>query len=279
MAIKTILAYLPSERNAAAILEAALKIASVRNAHLIGLHLIPELPVYGEFPAEVSQEVMDRLLKVGNDAAAAAKRVFEEAVKASPITSEWRCYKASYGAGAELIAQQGHGADLIVCGKTAEDVPDAWSDFAQTAIMKSGRPVLVLPAGPAPKQIGNHAVIAWNDTREATRAVFDSLDLIRYAATVRAVTLIEKETQKEAAEALGANLIAALRRHGINASLDVSFAGASSTGEALLSKLVDDGCDLLIMGGYSHSRFREMIFGGVSRDILRESWVPTLISH
>ena len=80
-------------------------------------------------------------------------------------------------------------------------------------------------------------------------------------------------------EVLGAALISTLARHGIPASLDVFCAKGSTAAEAILSKLVDEGCDLLIMGGYSHSRFREMIFGGVSREILRETLVPTLVSH
>ncbi len=279
MSIKTILVYLPSEKNAAAILEPALKIAESRSAHVIGFHLIPDLPVYGEFPAEVSEEVIVRLQKSGKDAAAAAKRAFDESVQKCPVTHEWRCFTASYAAGAELVAQHGHGADLIICGKPSDDVPDAWSDFSETAIMRSGRPVLIVPGLKPHKTIGEHAIIAWNDTREAARAVFDSLDLLKSASTVRAVTLIEKESQRAAAEALGADLIANLARHGIGASLDVSYAGNGSAGEAILSRLLEEGCDLLIMGGYSHSRFREMIFGGVSRDILRDTWVPTLVSH
>ena len=78
MSIKTILVYLPSEKNAATILAPALKIAADRSAHVIGLHLTPDLPVYGEFPAEVSEEVIVRLQKAGRDAAAAAKRVFDD---------------------------------------------------------------------------------------------------------------------------------------------------------------------------------------------------------
>ncbi|MGC2395821.1 MAG: universal stress protein, partial [Rhodomicrobium sp.] len=251
MSIKTILVYLPSEKNAATILAPALKIAGERSAHVIGLHLTPDLPVYGEFPAEVSEEVIVRLQKAGTDAAAAAKRVFDEWVKKSPVTHEWRCFAASYAAGTDLIAQQGRTADLIICGKPSDDIPDAWSDFAETAIIRGGRPVLIVPGTKAPKTIGEHVIIAWNDTREAARAVFDSLDLLKAASTVRAVTLIEKESQRGAAEALGADLIANLGRHGITASLDVSYAGSGSAGEAILSRLLDEGCDLLIMGGYS----------------------------
>ncbi len=279
MSIKTILVYLPSEKNAATILELALKIAAERSAHVIGLHLIADLPVYGEFPAEVSEEVIERLLKAGKEAAAGTKRAFDELVQQAPVTHEWRCFTASYAAGNDLIAQNGRAADLIVCGKPSDEVPDAWSDCSETAIMRSGRPVLIVPGSKPQKTIGEHAIIAWNDTREAARAVANSLDLLKSASTVRAVTFIEKENQREAAEALGAGLIANLARHGVCASLDVSYAGNGSAGEAILSTLLEDGCDLLIMGGYSHSRLREMVFGGVSRDILRDTRVPTLVSH
>jgi nucleotide-binding universal stress UspA family protein len=279
MSVKTILVYVPSGKNAAATLGAVLKIAGTGNAHVIGLHLTPDLPVYGEFPAEVSQEVIDRLQKAGDEAAAAAKRAFEEAFKDSAVTHEWRGFIASYVMGADLIAQQGRSVDLIVCGKASDETPDAWSDFAETALMRSGRPVLIVPPGATAKPIGTHAVIAWNDTREAARAVFDSLALIQDAASVRAITLIDNEEQRAAAEANGAPLVASLARHGIKAAFEVSYTAGGSTGEAILAKLLDNGCDLLIMGGYGHSRFREMLFGGVSRDILRNTWVPTLVSH
>ena len=279
MSIKTILVYVPSGKNAAATLGAVLEIAGAGNAHVIGLHLTPDLPVYGEFPAEVSQEVIDRLQKAGDEAAAAARRAFEEALKDSAVTHEWRGFIASYVMGADVIARQGRAVDLIVCSKPSDEVPDAWSDFAETALMRSGRPVLIVPPGAAAKPIGTHAVIAWNDTREAARAVFDSLALIQDAASVRAITLIDNEEQRAAAEANGAPLVAALARHGIKAAFEVSYTAGGSTGEAILAKLLDNSCDLLIMGGYGHSRFREMLFGGVSRDILRNTWVPTLVSH
>jgi nucleotide-binding universal stress UspA family protein len=279
MPIKTILVYVPSSKSAAATLEPVLKVAGARGAHVIGLHLTPDLPVYGEFPAEVSQEVIDRLQKAGDEAATAAKHAFEAAFQGSEVTHEWRGFIASYVQGADLIATQGRSADLIACGKPSDDSPDAWSDFAEIALMRSGRPVLLVPPGVGEKPVGTRAVIAWNDTREAARAVFDALDLIRGAASVRAITCIGSEEQRAAAEANGGPLIATLARHGIQATFEVSHSAGGATGEAILAKLLDNGCDLLIMGGYSHSRFREMLFGGVSRDILRDTWVPTLVSH
>ena len=279
MPVKTILVYVPSGKNAAATLESVLGLASKRNAHVIGLHLAPDLPVYGEFPAEVSQEVIERLQKAGDDAAAAAKAAFEKVFKGGAVTHEWRGFVVSYVMGADLIAQQGRGVDLIVCGKPDEEIPDAWSDFAETALMGSGRPVLIVPPGMGSKPIGARAVIAWNDTREAARAVFDSLDLIAGAESVRVFTMIGDEDERAAAEANGAQLIATLGRHGVQAKFEVTVASRGTTGETICAKLADSDCDLLIMGGYSHSRLREMIFGGVSRDILRNTRVPTLVSH
>jgi len=279
MPVKTILVYVPSGKNGAATLEPVLGLASKRNAHVIGLHLAPDLPVYGEFPAEVSQEVIERLQKAGDEAAAAAKSAFEEVFKGSAVTYEWRGFIASYVRGTDLILQQSRAADLIVCGKPNEEIPDAWSDFAEVALMGSGRPVMIVPPGTGSKPIGNRAVIAWNDTREAARAVFDSLDLIAGAESVRVLTFIGDEEERATAEVNGAQLIAMLGRHGIQAKFEVSAVSRGLTGEAICAKLSDNGCDLLIMGGYSHSRLREMIFGGVSRDILRDTRVPTLVSH
>ncbi len=183
-------------RTPRAVLEPALEDSGERSAHVIGFHLIADLPVYGEFPAEVSEEVIVRLQKAGKEAAAGAKRAFDEHVQKQPVTHEWRCFTASYAAGDDLIAQHGRAADLIVCGKPSDEVPDAWSDFSETAIMRSGRPVLIVPGLKPQKTIGEHVIIAWNDTREAARAVFNSLDLIKAASTVRAVTFIEKENQR-----------------------------------------------------------------------------------
>ena len=131
MTIKTILVYAPSEKNASAVLEPALKLASDRSAHVIGFHLTADLPVYGEFPAEVSEEVIVRLQKAGKETAAGAKRAFDECVQKYPVTHEWRCFTASYAAGADLIAQHGRAADLIVCGKPNDEIPDPGATSAK----------------------------------------------------------------------------------------------------------------------------------------------------
>jgi len=278
MSIKTILVYLPNGRTAAAILEPVIQIAKARSAHVIGLHLIAQVPEYGEFPADISEEVISRIQKAGQDAARETKQTFEDTFQNTGISHEWRCFSASYAAGSDAIVRNAHGADLVACGAPSEDLPDAWNDFSEIALMGSGRPVLILPTLRPQKTIAQNVVIAWNDTREAARAVFDSLDLIKDAATIRAVTVIQRESERAVAEALGADLIANLARHGIRATIEVTYAGDHGPSDAIL-RLMEKGCDLLVMGGYSKSRFREMLFGGVSRDVLRQVPIATFVSH
>ena len=278
MAMKTILVYLPSVKITKNIMAAVANLAARSQAHVIGLHISPSAPLYGEYASEFPPDGLERLIEIGRKHAARVKQAFEENAKSHHLNYEWRYLDLSYGAGEEEIVTEARCADLVICAKSSDDSPDPWSEFPETAVLQSGRPVLLLPPGSKP-QFGSHVVIAWNNTRESTRAVFDSLDLLRSAISVQAVTLVEDEDERPFAVAAGARLIAALSRHGIPAKSEVSFAGNKSAGEILLSRLTDEGCDLLIMGGYSRSPLREMIFGGVSRVVLRETWVPTLVSH
>ena len=127
-------------------------------------------------------------------------------------------------------------------------------------------------------RIGDRVIIAWNNTREAARAVFDSLDLIRDASSVRVITHIRDETQRSAAEASNSALVTTLRCHVVQVSGEVGQAGGIGISAELLSRMADHQCDLLVIGGYGHPRISEMIFGGVSREILPTA-VPTLLSH
>ncbi len=279
MPIKTILVYLPSVKSTQNIMATVAKIAGSRNAHVIGLHISQLIPRYAELSAELPLDVFDQLKEAGNKNADEVKRVFEESAKAGLLDYEWRNPEVSYTLGEEQITYETHSADLIICPKASDETPDPWNDFAEIAIVQSGRPILILPPKVPEARVGSHVVIAWNNTRESARAVFDALDLLREASSVRAITLIDNEDQRTSAQVAGANLIAALARHGIPATLAVSFASEDGAGETILSRLADEGCDLLITGGYSKSPLRETIFGGASHVILRDTWVPTLVSH
>jgi nucleotide-binding universal stress UspA family protein len=277
MSIKNILAYLPEESTAPAVLSAARLIAEPRGAFITGLHLTPAYPAFGEFATEI-YEVREKQSAAALAQTAAVKAAFDECTQQGQVLHEWKNHTVSYKLGSELVVDAARIADIVLFGK-----PDGavhWgADLADNVLIQSGRPLLIVPPTFQNSRIGDRVIIAWNNTREAARAVFDSLDLIRDASSVRVITHIRDETERSAAESSNAALVTALRRHALDVSGEVGQAGGGGMSEELLSRMSDHECDLLVMGGYGHARLSEMIFGGVSRDILHQTAVPTLLSH
>jgi nucleotide-binding universal stress UspA family protein len=176
------------------------------------------------------------------------------------------------------IGMRARYCDLVVVGQTdpKEASPAVMDDFPDYMILNSGRPVLVIPyAGEFP-QIGKRPLIAWDASRAATRAVTDAIPLLCTAELANIVILNPEDDIH--GEQPGADISAYLARHGIQ--LDVSIHNTKlDTGSALLSIASDLGSDLIVMGGYGHSRFKEMLMGGATRTVLKNMTVPTLFSH
>ncbi len=122
-------------------------------------------------------------------------------------------------------------------------------------------------------------MVAWNASREAARAVRDAMPLLEQSQSVDLVTFRPKSSQGAHGELPGADIALHLTRHGIN--VDVQQLGGTDidVGNALLSHVADRGSDLLVMGGYGHSRLREFVLGGATRTILSSMTVPVLMAH
>jgi len=278
MTIKTILAYLQTQTAAPAVLSAARIIAESRGGFVTGLHLTPAFPAFGEFATEI-YEVREKQSEAAQAEAAAIKKLFDESAQKTTVLHEWRNHTLSYKLGAELMVDAARTSGIVLFGKP-DGTGDHWGgDLADHVLMQSGRPLLIVPPALQSPRIGDRVIIAWNNTREAARAVFDSLDLIRDASSVRVITHIRDETERSAAEASNSALVTTLRHHVVQVSGEVGQAGGIGISAELLSRMADHQCDLLVMGGYGHPRISEMIFGGVSREILRQTAVPTLLSH
>ncbi|KQV84909.1 universal stress protein [Massilia sp. Root351] len=195
------------------------------------------------------------------------------------------------GAGLSVMARH---ADLVVIGQADPEhvSTSAGSDFPAQVLTHSGRPVLVVPyAGlplPASAQGGpaRRVMLAWNASREAARAVHEALPLLRRAERVH-VAVFDADNQRALhGDAPGAELLQYLARHGIEADVllrQSPRAGLlkrpTGTGEALLSLVAEQNCDLLVLGAYGHSRFRETLLGGVTRTVLESMTVPVLMAH
>jgi len=162
---------------------------------------------------------------------------------------------------------------------TIVSVPDSYDQwYTEAIIFGSGRPTLVLPESPPSRPFElNTVVVAWDFSRSAARAVADAIPVLEKAKRVRIVTVTNEKVidAKHSSEELAKKLA----RHGIDVILDRLDAAGRSIGDVLSSEVASVDADLLVMGAYGHSRFREFILGGATKSMLLKPPLPILFSH
>ena len=176
---------------------------------------------------------------------------------------------------ADALAVEGRGADLIVIG---QEVGFYRALDAGSAILKAGRPVLMVPRKVSSLR-AEHVVVAWKDTREARRAVYDALPLLRKAARVLVVELSEATEEKGTAEEAVTEVVRYLDRHRVKADSLVQLLQRGTGVKQLIGLAQNEGADLIVAGAYGHSRMGEWIFGGMTSGLLAESPMCCLFSH
>jgi nucleotide-binding universal stress UspA family protein len=284
MAYTTILLHCDAGRTLAGRAQVAADFAGRFGSHVIGLHVRPrfEMPLYtdgamaGTMAMDSLYDAYDRQVK-SEEADAAA--IFKSAMKADRLLSEWRVVAGYVD---EEVCQAALGADLVILGQADPDNPGSATpaDLAEQVALRSGRPVLVLPHIGAPKPPGGRAMICWNESREAARAVTGALPLLAKAAKVEMLMIDAKgATEQDRARHSGKDITAWLGRHGVKAEIVRDTAPASEVGGRILSRAADHDIDLIVMGIYGHSRVREMVLGGASRTLLSSMTVPVLMAH
>jgi nucleotide-binding universal stress UspA family protein len=204
---------------------------------------------------------------------------FERMTRNRQFVAEWQMQKVPHVDLASLMMDFGRAADLIVAAQTDPDW-DLWPLIDFSRALGSGE----RPAGagyplhrPLPKNwpAGGGA---WKPGREAARATFDALPLLQRPESVYILEIRER-AQDVSSLAPDTSIAAALARHGIKPEMRTSTASDISIGDEILSRVADLDPDLLVMGAYGHSRFRELVFGGATRHIARHMTLPTLFSH
>jgi nucleotide-binding universal stress UspA family protein len=273
---KTIVVHLDASRQRATRLELALTLAERFDAHLVGLFglepaYVPAMPEAG--PVLIEQIMKQRRLLGERVAAEFRDKVRKEEYGAK---SEWRATLDDGFAALELHAKY---ADLVVAGQPDLDgggVP-AW--FAHRLVMSIGRPVLYVPAVGRFFDCGKRVLVPWNASREAARAVHDALPLLREAEQTEVVTFDPEKVLLADAALPDPDLGAYLARHGAKVMLSNQPSAGVDVGSLILSRVADTGADLIVMGAYSHSRVRELVLGGATREVFRSMRVPTLMSH
>lgn len=279
MSYKTILVYLPKPDGVTDVMALVLPMAESFDAHLMGLHVHTGQPLAGTIGAQVPPEIIEQYFEYMREDAKKIEASFAKAVKGAATPTEWRGEEKVSVDGDILstISGQMRCADLVVMGYA--DTDHKMAELTADIILSAGRPVLLLPAAVKSVDFSGNAVIGWDGSREAARAVFDALPLLKRAKTTFVVTVGKGEDAKEAVRSGGGDMAEMLVRHGVKAELAMVSKGDSSAGEALMAYVSDKDADLLVMGCYSHSRLRERLFGGATRYVLEQINVPVLMSH
>jgi len=278
-------------------LRLAVALAQQHGAHLTGLSALdllkPTRPlVQPRGNPEVDMQPPSQLLRLGavppvaypepdRQAAEKAERIeaaFRERLRFSGLRGDWR---VASGNVSELVVGQTRHADLVILGQVDPDhlPPPGGQQLVEDVLMTAGRPILVIPYIGRFETLGSKILVGWNSSREAARAVNDAIPLLAKAATV---TILEANPvgRKAATEdASSADITRHLACHGIRAEAARTVMASISASDVLLSYASDISADLLVVGGYGHSRLRELTLGGVTRELLRHMTLPVLMSH
>lgn len=279
MAYKTILAYLPAADRVDDIMHIVIPMAERERAHVVGLHIMSEVPHYGAIDLPMRADLYAKQREVRSGEAATVKKSFEEACRATTVPTEWRCEDVLYPAFDAELAKQARLADLVVVSQKEHDPLDAWADLPTQLILHSGRPVLIVPREGEFRGDGKNVIVAWNGSKEAARAAFDALPLLKSADNVKVMAINPPDKERNNMLSAGDDLSLTLSRHGVNAEAVMAFADDDSVPNEILSRAETDHTDLVVMGCYSHSRLREFILGGATRSIMNNMTVPVLMSH
>ncbi len=275
MAITEILVHVDETPAAEGRLRAAVELAAASAAHISALYLLTEpfgrALVGRRLPEDLVREQMATLEREADERLTALTALAD----ARGVKLEARRETATMDRLPAILARQGRRADLIVVGPGSDTDGSA---LAEAAFMDTGRPALVVPVGWSGNLPPKRALVAWDGSREAARAAGDAVPLLRLAEDVVVLTVDAHRAGARFSDRPGFGLTTYLSRHGAKARVkQVSASGGIA--DTILDQVGEEQADLLVMGGYGHSRMREMMFGGVTRSILESALSPILVSH
>ena len=273
MSYTTLLVYVDVGATNEEAVRVAAGLADKFTAILIGMSALEVRPPFVTDVVFV-QELVDADLKERRAKLAATETWFRAAAGADHRKIAWR---GMLDLPTEALAREARCADLVVVRRTrrAMDVYSALDPGG--AILKAGRPVLIVPDGVSSLR-AEHVVIGWKDGREARRAVQDALPFLHEAARVT-IAEICGSGEEEAVRAHLDDVAHYLTRHRINGGPRIIVHHKGSGAAALIRLAQEEAADLLVVGAYGHSRLGEWIFGGVTRELLATSPICCLMSH
>jgi nucleotide-binding universal stress UspA family protein len=276
---RNLLVSIPSERPPQPVIDGAISLATRCKAKLDAVSVGYEsasMPVVAEGGAAVAA-IFEIERENALERAHVALALFEAEAKRAGVIHSSRAISARPGEAAAIVGATARLYDLTVVAQPefARDTFD--NTLAQEILFQSGGPVLFMPYTFKGAFQARRVGICWDGSRLAARAVRDAMPLLEQAETITIITINADGSVPEDASA--ANLARHLSPLGVPTAIDRLKTATANIQPSILSLASDESLDLLVMGGYGHSRLKETVFGGVTRDMLESMTVPTLMSH
>ena len=278
MGLNDIVVYVDGAEATKARVEFAVALAKDHGAHLIGMAFAPTalLPLYG---ADVGFADMTEVLQSVKSQGEAALQAFKARAEAEGVSAEGRLMQGVSDEFPRDFACSARHVDIAILGQPRDGDPLIGQyALVERCLFASGRPVIIVPGGPAKIALTGTIVAAWDGSAEAARAFNDALTFLKPAERVVLLVGVAGEAAEERAAATD-DMVAHLKRHGVTADV-MSFAiSEGDIGRLLLAKATALGADMIVMGAFHHSRWREFILGGVTLTMLEQATIPLFMAH
>ena len=278
MGLNDIVVYVDGAEATKARVGFAVVLAKEHGAHLVGIAFAPTalLPLYG---ADVGFADMTEVLESVKTQSANALEAFKTRAKAEGVSAEARLMQGMSEEFPHDFAHAARHVDLAILGQPRDGDPLIGQyALVERCLFASGRPVIIVPASPEKLALKGTIVAAWDESAEAARSINDALTFLKPAARVVLLVGVTAEQGEERAPQTD-DMIAHLKRHGVVAEAMRVKASEGDVGRLLLSTAKTLGADLMVMGAFHHSRWREFILGGVTLTVLEEATIPLFMAH
>lgn len=257
--------------------EAAVSVAELFEAHVLGLAFAYEPVIPGSVMGGLPTEFIEQQRADATEKAQAAVARFEELARRAGVSYEHQVLNATLASASDHLGRLARRFDLVVVGQPERDHPMPEEIVVEGALFESARPVIFIPYIHKGGLTLDRIMVSWDGGRAATRAVADSLPILKKAKQVEVVIVAEGRAKSD--EVTGADLGRHLARHGLKVEVKRLTSPDIDVASTLLSYAADSSADFIVMGGYGHSRLREFVLGGATRGILESMTVPVLMSH
>lgn len=256
-------------------IDVAINVARNCGARLTGLYATRELAMLRLVLGAQSNAVKEAAAR-DRPLAAEYERRFREAATKAGVDADWQIGE---GNASELLALAGRYFDLVIVEQTTFAVDEFGRDVAEVSAVHCGRPVLILPKDRSIASVGRRIAIGWNASRQSAAAVQGALGLIARADSVTVLKGRDKDVFPSVTRWPSLDISAYLERHGARVRTVPFEATDAEAGGKLIEAAKEAEADLLIMGAYGRSAWREFIFGGATRDVLKSMRMPVLMAH